>query len=110
MTFCEQDKIRVTVWITEVTFANLHYWPGDNNQHIKSLIGFGREYVNVTVQTVLLNKRLAVRRVFFWSAVTPKRLTQSSCPPLAEQHNRIVSKKVLLLYVKAKVNKEPLTQ
>lgn len=86
MTFWEPDKIRSALWMTEVVFANLHYWPGDNNQHIKSLIGSGREYVNVTAQTVLLNKRLAGRRVFLWGAVTPKRLTQPSCPLQAERH------------------------
>lgn len=64
MTFGEQGKIRAMAGITEVTFANLYYWPGDNNQHIKSLIGLGRGYVNVTTQTGLLNKRLAVREVF----------------------------------------------
>ena len=73
-------------------FANLHYWPGDNNRHIKSLIGSGREYVNVTAQTVLLNKRLAGRRVLLWGAVTPKRLTQPSCPLQAERHRCTDSK------------------
>lgn len=92
MTFWEQDKIRPTDGITELIFANLHYWPGDNNQHIKSLIGLGREYVNVTAQTVLLTKRLAVRKVFVWGNVRPERLTQPSCPLLAERHNCIVSK------------------
>lgn len=61
-----QDKNRgVNNW---GGFANLHDWPGDNNQHIKSLIVSVREYVNITAQTVLLNKRLAVRRVFLWGA------------------------------------------
>lgn len=92
MTFWEQDKIRTGGLNDWGGFANLHYWPGDNNRHIKSLIGSRREYVNVTAQAVLLNKRLAVRRIFLWGAVTPERLTQPSCPLLAERHSCIDSK------------------
>lgn len=41
LTFWAQGKKRATVGIAEVIFANLHYWPGDNHQHIKGLIGLG---------------------------------------------------------------------
>ncbi len=92
MTFWEQDKIRGAFRMTEVIFANLYYWPGDNNQHIKSLIGLGRDCVNVTAQTVLLNNRLAVKRDSFWGSKTPKRFKRPSCPLLTEQHNCTVSK------------------
>lgn len=117
MTFWEQNQIRATVWITEVIFlffffsANLHYWPRDDNRHIKCLIGLGREYVNVTGQIVRLNKRWSVRRVFLWGNITPERLTQTSCPLQAKWHNCFVSKNsALLLHIKAKVNRQPLNK
>lgn len=110
MTFWEQNKIRATVGITEVIFffffcANLHYWPGDDNRHIKCLIDLGRENVNVTGQIWRLNKRWSVRRVFLWGNTTP------SCPLQAKWHNCFVGKNsVLLLHIKAKVNGQPPAQ
>lgn len=110
MTFCKQGKIRATAWITEVTFANIHYWPGDNNQDIKSLIGLGREYVNVTSQTVLVNKRLAVRSLSLRCCNT-QRLTQPSCSFLAGLHNCKISRnKYCSSNVKAKVRRKWLAQ
>lgn len=85
--------------------ANLHYWPGDDNRHIKCLIGLGRENVNVTGQIWRLNKRWSVRRVFLWGNTTP------SCPLQAKWHNCFVGKNsVLLLHIKAKVNGQPPAQ
>lgn len=54
MTFWVQGEIRAMVGITEVLFffcliCIIGLVP---NQHIKSLIGLGREYANATAQTV----------------------------------------------------------
>lgn len=110
MTFWEQDKIRVMVWIAEVTFANRHYWPGDNNQHIKSLIGLGREYVNVTTQAMLLNKRLEVRIVFSLRYPNTQKSGSPSVHFWLSDTATFSVRKALILCVKAKVNKEPLAQ
>lgn len=37
MTFQERDKIRAALQVAEVTLANLHYWPGDNNNHFMGI-------------------------------------------------------------------------